>query len=428
MQQYSFALMILALVLVACGPTAALPTPGPPTATPVPPAPTALPTVAPTVGRRAPTAVATASLTVRPTTSVPSEPARPTGRPASAPPATAPPLLYLDQGALFQLIAGDSPRRLAAVPEPCVLCAWSTAPILAATRIDNAVLVLLEQGLRRIRLADGASDLVLRFDFLARFGSLTSTADGAHAIYTVAVDDRSAPMGFVTHMGLYQASSNTVQIVPTRSQAAQYATVQPLGLTADGRSIYLLPRGGDPGFDRVLVATSDSGAITAELPIEGVGGAFLSPDRRYIITRAQRVVAADGSVADELHLYDLTRHPIRAQIIPLPTLPSYGAELLWTPDSQAVHLLLNSAPGEEGMAYRLWRLDIGAGELVQEAAVAPPKLLGHATVLHPRSISPDGQWLLLQPESENGAILFHVPTGASMVVDLPAVAVVAGWH
>jgi hypothetical protein len=244
----------------------------------------------------------------------------------------------------------------------------------------------------------------------------------------VVVDDRSAPMGFVTHMGLYQANSNTVQVVPTRSQVAQYAGVQPLGLTADGGNIYLLPRGGDPGFESVLVAASDSGAITAELPVNGYGGAFLSPDRRYIITRGLPVVAADGSVAHELHLYDLTRRPIRAQIVPLPTAPSYGAELLWPPDSHAVHLLLTSAQAEEGMAYRLWRLNIGAGELVQEAAVAPPELLGHAAILHPRSISPDGQWLLLQPETENGAILVHLPEGASRVVDLPATAVVAGWH
>jgi hypothetical protein len=66
--------------------------------------------------------------------------------------------------------------------------------------------------------------------------------------------------------------------------------------------------------------------------------------------------------------------------------------------------------------------------MAHEAAVIPGELLGHATILPPTTISPDGQWLLLRAEMEDVAILVHVPTGASTAFTLPITAMVAGWR
>ena len=352
------------------------------------------------------------------------ETAVPTALPGTAMPAASPPpLLYIDQGGLFEQVAGEPPQRLADVPDKCVLCG-GTGAVLGATRINDAVLVLVEQGLRRIRLADGTSDLVLRFDVPARFGQLVATVDGAYVIYGAVVDDPSAEFGFSTHVGLYQTSSDTAREILFVTK-----NMQPLGLTADGSGLYLLPRGQDPTFGAVLVAALKDGTITAELPIEGYGGAFLSPDSLYIITNDGLFDSADRP-SDEnfLSLYDLTAQPVTPRVIRPPHSPKYGGELLWAPNSRAVHLLINTSQDEEGTAYGLWRLDVESGEMTQEAAVVPDELLGHAAVLHPVTISPDGQWLLLRPETENKPILVHAPTGVSMVFAPPITAVVVGWR
>jgi len=52
--------------------------------------------------------------------------------------------------------------------------------VLDATRIDDVVLVLRREGPQRVKLADGSSALLLRFDLPARFGGLRDFQDFNH--------------------------------------------------------------------------------------------------------------------------------------------------------------------------------------------------------------------------------------------------------
>jgi len=84
--------------------------------------------------------------------------------------------------------------------------------VLDATRIDDVVLVLRREGPQRVRLADGSSALLLRFDLPARFGGLMPVG-GTQVICQATVDDPQAEFSFGTRIGRYQADSDTVRIV-----------------------------------------------------------------------------------------------------------------------------------------------------------------------------------------------------------------------
>lgn len=413
---------------------------------------------------------ATATLVAPPAASASPEifiPTVPAGTPTLSPAAPPPPLLYIHQGTLIEQVGDRASHHLADLPD--------VGTVLAATVIGDKVLVLREQGLQRVLLADGSSELLLRFDMPALYGALTPTADGAQAIYYAAVDDLTAEFSIGSRIGLYQAGSDAV-----RAALSYDSDVQPWGLTADGRGLYLLPRGQDPGFGRMLVVALESGEIEAELPIEGANFAMLSPNDRYLVTTAQRSVSDDGEVEGVLNLYDLASRPLTPRQVVLPHQPSHAEDLIWSSDSHSLYFMLR--PGdlydELGTSYGLWRLEVETGMLSQVVPGEPRResrvtissgggwmLLRHSgsemgtlinletsafekVVLPPEAIptsqtwdwqppsflSPSGDWLLLRYLNEDKwacddiATLVHLPSGASESFALPGEAVVVGWR
>lgn len=84
----------------------------------------------------------------------------------------------------LEQIAGGTPHHLIDLPD--------ARAVLDGRRTDDVVLMLRGQGLQRVVLADGSTDLLLRFDGPARFGALM--ADGAQAIYQAAVLVQDLPI------------------------------------------------------------------------------------------------------------------------------------------------------------------------------------------------------------------------------------------
>ncbi len=376
--------LLLALGLSACGGS-------PGTASPTAPAATSAATTAATT---AATSAATSAATTA-ATSV-----------ATSVPATEAELLYIDQGVLYAWRGDGEPERLGDVP----------GTVFAAALAGDNLLVLNEQGVLRIKLADGSQKLVLSAPSPVQFGSLLRSSDGSAVIYAAVVADPSAPFGS-TLVGRYRAADDTVQPLLTADRVAQ-----PLGLSRDGTLLYVLPRGQDPAFGTVQAVALDSGTIAAELPVQGEGIAVLSPDGRYILATARRLSGdANDPGTDLLYLYDLTAANISPRELTLPRAPSATNSIVWAPDSSAAYLALGAgniyALSE---SYGLWRLDIASDEATQVSDV---------DVLESRLelINPAGTSVLLRQNS-GAAVLIDVNSGATTTLPIPPTAIVAGWR
>jgi len=366
----------------------------------------------------------------------PSAPSSVAGATSPVPAAT---ILYLYQGRLIEQVIGGTSQRLADLPD--------AGAILDATVLDGRVLILREQGLQRTMLADGSTDLMVRFDGTARSGFFVP-GGREMAVFQVTVDNPQAEFGLETLVGLYRPAGDSAQVVLSLPQVEQA-----LGTTADGQSLYLLPRGQDPSFGRLLLASLETGAVGAELPIEGEVFAVLSPDGRYLATTVPQ---------GALNLYDLVSQPLTPRVFALPQSPSHAWGLLWSPDSRFLYFLLR--PGglydEPASSYGLWRLEVDSGAISRFAAISEPE--GFLAIDHDgrwlvwgsqdgtvrvweaqtgrqvaqmspfrvdvKTFSPDGQWLLLRHVQEDRAALVRLPEGTPESLPLPSAATVAGWR
>lgn len=329
------------------------------------------------------------------------------GRPSLSPSASSPPLLYIHEDTLFQQAPSGTLERLTDLPR--------MGKVLAATVSDDTVLVLREEGLQRVELTTGVADMVVRFDVPARSGLIMPMADGSRVLYSVMVRDADAHFSVGTRIGLYQAG---------KEEAALYFAydAQALGVTTDGRGLYVLPRGQDSSFGRLLVVSLGTGETESEQAVEGLTPAALSPDSRYLAMTTIRHATPDER-EDVLAVYDLASQPLTPREVAYPHTPSHTRWLVWSPDSRFLYFVLWSGRSwdDPTESYGLWRFDVKSGQLSQEAVVSEPQMW-------PRLVSPEGQWLLLQHESKGLAIIVHLPTGATESLTLPIMAVAAGWR
>lgn len=320
--------------------------------------------------------------------------------------ATVPALLVIDieQRALIEQRTGQAPQRLAEVAEG--------GSILDGTTVADVVVVLHEQGLRRIRLADGHARF-WSFDQTARYGALMRAAD-AIVIYEAKIDDPKAEFGTGTAIGQYRAGDDTLNAILTLAR-----NVWVLHLSADQQSLFLLPVGQDPAFGTLLIVESGNGQIRQERAIEGELFAAISPDGRFLATTARR--AASGAPEGwALLLYDLSAPTAEPRVITLPQAPSHAWGLTWSPDSRALYFLLRPGdPYDDPMtSLGVWRLDAASGAVEQVTASAPAEAI----------LRTDGQWLVMQHMGENRATVVNLATGATEDVELPEQAIIVGWR
>lgn len=372
----------LGFVISACGAQTATPAP---TSAPLPPA-TALPTVAP-----APTSVP-----------LPNSAPEPTAQPVPVPE-----LYYIDQGSVFAQAIDGMPRKVASL----------SGTVLDATLVGDTLLVLRDTGLERIHLPDGAASTVQTFTPVAGPGSSLLLTRDQTIFYAAHVDDAQAVFG-KTLIGSYDVARGTATTLLTADGSAR-----PLGLTPDGAGLYLLPVGGDPSFGQVQVIDVRTGAVRAELAVEGEGMPVVSPDGRRLVVPARRFSASDPNAepASLLYLYDLTQQPVTRQEIVPPQAPSAANSLFWSPDSRAFYFALGAGNIYElTTSYGLWVYDIASSKASKLADVdVLNTFFGGQT---------HSDVALLRRTMTQESQLIDLATGAATPFAIAPSAMIAGWR
>ncbi len=370
----------LGLVISACGAQTATPAP---TSAPLPPA-TALPTVAP-----APTSVP-----------LPNSAPEPTAQPV-------PVLYYIDQGSVFAQAIDGMPRKVASL----------SGTVLDATLVGDTLLVLRDTGLERIHLPDGAASTVQTFTPVAGPGSSLLLTRDQTIFYAAHVDDAQAVFG-KTLIGSYDVANGTATKLLTADGSAR-----PLGLTPDGAGLYLLPVGGDPSFGQVQVIDVHTGAVRAELAVEGEGMPVVSPDGRRLVVPARRFSASDPNAepASLVYLYDLTQQPVTRQEIVPPQAPSAANSLFWSPDSRAFYFALGAGNIYElTTSYGLWVYDIASSKASKLADVdVLNTFFGGQT---------HSDVAILRRTMTQESQLIDLATGAATPFAIAPSALIAGWR
>ncbi|WP_288088501.1 nucleotidyltransferase domain-containing protein [Roseiflexus sp.] len=254
-------------------------------------------------------------------------------------------LLVIDsaQRALIEQRPGQAPQRLAEVA--------GKGRILDGTTVAGVVVALHEQGLQRIRLADGSARF-WTFDQTAGTGALTHP-DNSTILYETKIDNAQAEFGVGTAIGRYQAGNDASDAILTLAR-----NVRVLHLSADQQNLFLLPVGQDPAFSTLLVVDSSNGQIRQERAIEGELFAAISPDGRFLATTARRTASTGAPEGWALLLYDLSASTAEPRVITLPQAPGHAWGLTWSPDSRALYFLLR--PGDlyddPASSLGVWRL------------------------------------------------------------------------
>jgi hypothetical protein len=441
LKAFTLQLVILAL-LAACQRTTPAPAPVSPTASLDEKTATPLPGTFATEAPSAP----------RPSAPLPSAPLPSALSPAPLLPPS--PLLYIAENRLIEQSSDGATRVLASLA--------GAGAVYDALRAGEQVFVLRESGLERLRLGDGQGELVAPFEDPPVYGGpLRLSADGQRLVYALAVEAPAEPLGFGTVLQAYALQGGAAAVVYSGPNA------ELLGFSADGQRLYLVPRGGDASFGELWQFSLAAGEIEARLVLDnqalreaGYGGAWLAPGGRFLAYTTQRFVAGEAPLEMGLVLLDFATQPPAVHRLALPEPPSHLDTGSWDPDGAALlpqsaqgavllpqsaqgavpgagdgalshapgnfYFLLQSGSGFDGQEPRplgLWRLDPQAGVFEKVAEVDQPSL-------HVAGFTPDGQWAILQPETEPFLKFLHLDSGAWADVSLPPGAVMvreAAW-
>ena len=205
----------------------------------------------------------------------------------------------------------------------------------------------------------------------------------------------------------------TSEVLSQSDEISQPSFFVPLGLSADGTKLYLMPRGGDPEFSEIWVLTLNNGEVK---PFSiGIGTlAALSPNSRYLAIASTHFVELELPLEYKLTLFDLASPQTSGHILTLPNSPSHSRGLIWSPDSQKLYFLLRPrAPYEDPTtSYGLWRFEVGSETFSRVANLDNSNL-------HFTSLSPDGEWALLIPETEPFIMLVRTNTGEVNTIEVP---------
>lgn len=303
---------------------------------------------------------------------------------------------YISNNQLYLQQPGGQPQALLVLPD--------LGPVKDALKVEDDIFVLHERGLQKVSLADRSVDFVEQFPNVTINGRLFADINQEMLIY--AIDER---------VELYHLRRQTTSEVLYQSdEISQPSFFVPLGLSADGTKLYLMPRGGDPEFPEVWVLTLNNGEVK---PFSiGIGTlAALSPNSRYLAIASTHFVELELPLEYKLTLFDLASPQTPGHILTLPNSPSHSRGLIWSPDSQKLYFLLRpGAPYDEPTTSGLWRFEIGSETFSQIANVEDP-------TLHFVSLNSDGEWALLMPETGFSITLVRIDSGEIKIIETPAV-------
>ena len=320
---------------------------------------------------------------------------------------TLPALYYFMDNKVYEQ-AGDPPgKEIADLPE--------ADQILGTFRTGNILLVMRAQGIQRIKLNDGTTEMIFNFDKLAMYGDYVSASDGPNVFFYIIVDDPQAEFSSGCEVYYYDFKLDTITPVITYPN-----TMRVLGLTTDKDGLYLLYTGQSTDFGRVFLVDIQKGEITKEIAFQGELIVSLAPDGSHLATLNPSYDPLENTVG----VYDLTSSPgTPPRTFKLPKDPSFvPGNFLWSPDSRILYFNLWAGhywdvPASGPVPYGLWQLELESGEMSQPS-------FGTEIVFNLERISTDGEWLLLR--SRDGVIWVNAFSGAQKAIGLPENAILIG--
>ncbi len=323
-----------------------------------------------------------------------------------------PHFLYIYQNALIEQDTNGARSVLAQLPE--------SGQARDALQIGDEVFVWREQGIQRVRLSDGTSELAVQFEKPSLFGQLMAASNRRALLYSNVVESSCSATGFGGIVGQYRIDSGT-----SRTIFSSQRNIHMLGQATDGRTLYVHPVGCDPSFGEIWQVSMETGETVATLPARdeaahtyGYGSASLSPNARYLIFTATHAAKANGLDYLEYRLgfYDLAAQTPPLLWLDLPNPHSHIYSALWSPDSRGWYCSLRAGSDlnqTAGESYGLWRLDVQSLTFSRVADVPEP-------TIHLVTLTPDGQWLILLSEQMDHITVLNPQTGATFSTPLPA--------
>ena len=266
--------------------------------------------------------------------------------------------------------------------------------LLAACRVGDILLVLREKGLQRLKLTDGSSELLYRFDQPALFGDMLPSSDGHKIFFNVVVNDLQAEFSLGSIVGVYDLAPDKVTPLITIPENTSL-----LGSSTDGLALYLLYHGQDTSLTKVFVVDTQKGVIAREIEIQGDSFASLAPDG-HTLAVLDLVMPTDPSdptqqVKSLLNVYDLGSQPGAAprELNLLDTPFHFNGNMLWSPDSQRIYVMLVSGNYWEDptgfLPFGLWRVEVSSGMADEFSSM-------NTASFYLERLTADGEWLLLR--------------------------------
>ena len=205
---------------------------------------------------------------------------------------TLPALFYILDNKVYEQVSDPPGNEIADLTDD--------GPILAAFQSGEVLLVMREQGIQRIKLSDGTTDIIFSFDIPAMYGEFVYARDGQNIFFTTAVDDPQAEFGTANKVGFYDLNLDTITPVITIPDR-----IRILGQTEDNLGLYLLFFGMDTALGRIFLVDIQKGEIVQELAFQGELIASLAPDGNHLAT----MNPSNDPVESTLGVYDLTSSP-----------------------------------------------------------------------------------------------------------------------
>jgi hypothetical protein len=319
---------------------------------------------------------------------------------------TLPALFYILNNKIFEQAGNPPGKEVADLADD---------PILAAFQSGEVLLVMHEQGIQRIRLSDGTTDMIFNFDKPAMYGNFVSSRDGQKIFFTTAVNDPQAEFGTASQVGFHDINLDAITPVITIPDSLGV-----LGQTKDNLDLYLLFFGMDTALGRIFQVDIQKGEIIKELAFQGELIASLAPDGSHLATLNPSYDPLENTIG----VFDLNSSPGTApRIFKLPNEPSFvPGNFLWSPDSRILYFNLWAdhywdVPASGPVPYGLWQLELESGKMSQPSR-------GTEIVFNLERISSDGEWLLLR--DRDGVIWVNAHTGAQKAIGLPENAILVG--
>lgn len=385
MKKTSISLLILVLLLSACGQGSARTVLTP--ATLMTTQPTSTATLRPT-----PTGLPTATV---PPPAPKSSSAAPT---VPLPPGVTPPSLqFIMDG---QLMEQNGKIQEILFPIPL------KSRVLDALETGSSLFILTETALTQMDLRDGQTLERAAFAPPVLYGALLAASDGSTVVLSLNIQGSPLSQGRVLAFGVDDRSQKELLARPG-------FFFKPLGVDAQ-KTLYLAPLGGDPSFvtvERVNLSTGVPSQLDVgsswDIGALAPGGSLLS------LSAVEHPTVAGDPLIHGLRLFDLAQPSTPPAWLDLPVPGSQPLGMLWSADGRSLYLVLqNTQASQPQSSDGLWQHRAATRSFNLVSAV-------HVPWPHPQTLTAEGDWLVLQPESTLDILAVHLATGAMLTTQRP---------